>query len=369
MEEIFKLDYDVDQWLDELPTGSMSRAINNSLYGINARHKNAPLPMSKDNQGYTFFTRPQLRLVDENVSNSTQFHSMLTASDYSYQRYVRMMLDPRLGTDGFKSPLVDNTNAFIPILSNSIVSMSGMPNMRAPQYTSDSGNYGQQQTFTDGVPNFYEVFDMTVNFKNFKGNFLIYLFTMWILYQSNVFEGKFNPYMDFILNREIDYQTRIYRIITDETNRYVTNIMCTGAAFPVSVPVGDLFDFNSESPLNTNMKDIPITFRCIGFLFNEDIIKLEFNQVQAIFNPDIAAILKHDFTSDDDDLIYRRNPLKSYQIKGSNLIKIPQGIILSGETADTGSNSYFRLNHKMYPYINLATNELEWWADRKYFKL
>lgn len=357
----------VNQLLGNSTLGDISRALGDNLYGINAKSKNAPLPRVNNSQGYTFFTKPQLRLADENVSNVPSFHSMLTAEKISYQRYTRLTLDPRLHYlvgNQLSSPLVDPYQAFIPILTNTITSLSGWPQLRPPQYTSPTGLYGSQFSHTDGAPNFYEVFDMSATFRTVRGNFHNYLFTAWVLYQSLVFEGLMVPYADMIVNREIDYQTRIYRIVTDYTNRYVTDIACTGAAFPISVPVGDIFDFNIDSTLNNSNKDITIDFRSIGFLFNEDIIKLEFNQVQAIFNPNIAKILKHDFTSNDDDLIRREDPKSIHYIEGCDLVKVPYAA-LSVIRDDLYNNIHYGLNYNLYPYINLATNELEWWVHKR----
>ena len=71
---------------------------------------------------------------------------------------------------------------------------------------------------------------MDVTFKNTKGNPLLYFFYIWIKYQTLVFEGILNPYMDMIVENEIDYNTRIYRLVMDQQKRYVTYIAATGAS-------------------------------------------------------------------------------------------------------------------------------------------
>lgn len=351
----------IDQFLTNLPSGSLSRAIGDNLYGINARFKNSPLPLSKDNYGYTFFTRPMLNLTDMNVSNARRFFSLLTANTWSYQRYTRMMLDPRLAYSGFRSPFVDPHNAFIPLLSNSLVSLSGWPDLTIATHTTQAGLYSEQHVHTDGVPNEYEAFDLSATFRNTRGSPVLYLLLIWVYYQTYVYQGLMNPHMDLLVENEMDYTTRIYRLVTDQDNRYVTNIAATGASFPISVPVGTIFDLNVDKPYLDSITDLNYIFKSVGFMFNEDIIKLEFNQTQALFNNEIAKILAHDMTSNKIDDVRRESQTKLYKLDNGNLTKVPH--YLSSVTNQSLTNNlYQKLNYNMYPYINLETNELEWWV-------
>lgn len=366
MTKTVNLEASIDQILENLPTGSLSRAISDNLFGINARHKNSPLPRPRDSHGYTFMSRPQLNLSNANISNYRRFFSLLTDNEMSYPRYTRLMLDPRLSYRGYKSPLVNPKLAWIPILTNSITSISGWPDLAIPTHTTPSGLYSEQMSWTDGVPNHYEVFDLSVSFKNTRGNPLIYFLTIWVYYQSLVFEGILNPYLDMITENEIDYMTRIYRITTDSSNRFISNIAATGGSFPINIPIGPLFDFNTEKPYNESLQDINVNFRSIGFMFNEDIIKLEFNQTQAIFDPGMASLLSHDMTSKDLESIRRQDPTKYYFIEGVPYVKIPHALVAVDE-APLLNNVYNNINYNIVPYINLETNELEWWAPKDIF--
>lgn len=362
------IDQSIDQMMEQMPVGSLSKAIGNNLYGINFRQTGSAVPRTKDVYGFTFFTRPQLNLTRFNITNYRGFYNLLTDNEVSYQRYTRMMLDPRLGfRDVASSALVDNFNPFIPILTNNIVSLSGWPDLMAPTYTSHSGLYGQEHSFVDGVTNHFEAFDMDITFKNTKGNPLIYLFYVWLKYETLVFEGIMTPYLDMITENEIDYNTRIYRLVLDQQKRYITFIAATGASFPVSVPVGNLFDYNTDTPFNTRNNEINIRFRNIGFTAFEDILKLEFNKTTAIFNPDIRALLKYDTDSSvSDKQKLRDDAAVVYRVPGCNYVKIPF-LLATTMDLDITSNSFFSVNYRAYPYINLLTNELEWWVDEKRF--
>lgn len=361
----------LDSILESLPIGSVERAIYNNLYGINFRQTPAAVPRSKDQYGYTFFTRPQLNLSTLNISNYRGFYSLLTQNKTSYQRFTRTVLDPRLGSTGvndtspgIKCPFVDRGNPFISVLSNNIQSVSGWPDLTVPVYTSDTGLYGQEYSMVDGVTNHFEAYDLDVTFRNTRGNPLIYLFYIWIKYQTLVFEGILNPYLDMITENEVDYNTRIYRLVMDPQKRYVTQIACTGASFPMNVPTGNLFDYSTDAPYNTKNSEINIRFRCMGFLAFEDIIKMYFNQTTAIFNSDMRVLLKHDMAAKSNSAdVLREDASTAYTVPGCAYVKIPY---MLSKTADLDGleSGALTVNHKALPYINLYTSELEWWVKQ-----
>lgn len=358
----------IDQMLENMPIGSVSKAIGNNLYGINFRQTGNPVPRAKDMYGFTFFTRPQLNLTRMNVTNYRGFYNLLTNNNISYQAFTRLMLDPRLQhIDQMTCPFVDMNSPFISILTNNVQSLSGWPDLTVPTYTSEAGLYGEEHSMVDGVTNHYESFDLDVTFKNTKGNPLIYFFYIWIKYQSLVFEGILNPYIDMITENEIDYNTRIYRLVLDQQKRYVTYIGATGASFPTNVPTGSLFDFNVDTPFNTRNTEINIRFRSMGFIAFEDILKLEFNKTTAIFNAGMRKVLESDLGSGSDEFKARDDGTIVYKIAGSNYVKIPHYLAMSMDTS-VFSNNFFAVNHRAYPYINLITNELEWWVDERRFR-
>lgn len=358
----------VDQMLENMPIGSVSKAIGNNMYGINFRQTGNPVPRAKDMYGFTFFTRPQLNLTRLNVTNYRGFYNLLTDNNLSYQAFTRLMLDPRLQHNGQLScPFVDMNNPFIPILTNNVQSLSGWPDLIAPTYTSEAGQFGEEHSFVDGVTNHYESFDLDVTFKNTKGNPLIYFFYIWIKYQTLVFEGILNPYIDMITENEIDYNSRIYRLVLDQQKRYVSHIAATGASYPINVPTGSLFDFNVDTPFNTRNTEINIRFKSIGFIAFEDILKLEFNKTVAIFNAGMRKVLESDLGSGSDSFKAREDGTVVYRIAGSSYVKIPHMLAMSMDTS-IFSNNFFAVNHRAYPYINLITNELEWWVDERRFQ-
>ena len=136
--------------------------------------------------------------------------------------------------------------------------------------------------------------------------------------------------MDMIAANEIDYNTRIYRLVLDESKRFVTKIAATGASFPLNVPTGKFFDYSDENKYNLQTKDINIRFKCMGAMYNDDILIKEFNEVSAIFNSDVRNLLNN---------------------KSHSLAEIPNELL-----------KY--VNNRGYPIINKDTYELKWYISK-----
>ena len=118
----------------------LSKAVSNVFYGINMLGYRAPVPINKDQYGLTLFTKPRMRLTRDNLLVDRKL-SMLDVNDStSYASAVRAYLDPvshRFGD--FKSIGVDPKNCFIPLLTNTIETATGWPDIVIDTYNSPEG--------------------------------------------------------------------------------------------------------------------------------------------------------------------------------------------------------------------------------------
>lgn len=229
--------------------------------------------------------------------------------------------------------MVDENMAFIPILTNSIKSMSGWPDPVLNSYASKAGLRGEQWGVVDSHLDIYQSFDLDCTFENMKDEPLMLLFETWERYMANVFEGYFNPYIDFIVENEIDYNTRIYRLVLDETKTFVKKISACGAAYPVNLAYGKMFDYDKGSKYNTNSKDINIRFTCFGAMYNDDILVPEFNFAVCMFNPDLYLWAR-----------WGKAP--------KNHIELPINLV-------------HLFNFNGYPLIDQETMQLKWFVDTR----
>lgn len=352
--------------------GSLKQAITNNLYGINFSGVPGGIPFNEENVGLIFFVRPQLNLSSANVRNNRKIYPLLTTNAASMQAFVRATLDPRLAlgiieepiltqdltndspkgagnTSKAFTPLVDPENPFIPVLTNTVVSASGWPDIVQPTYTSENGVRKEQYSQADGVIDIFESYDVDVTFRNQVADPIIYMFYVWLVYQSSVVEGTMTPYLDFLKENELDYNTRIYRLVLDKSRRFVSKVFATGVSFPLTVPTSQFFDFNYNGDYYNAVKEFTIRFRCIGANFNDDILIDEFNRTVGIFNPGMRKL-----NNEIDKAILSAMGGSSEEAqleaaKASGLTKVPY------ELRDAA-------NFRMYPRINTETYELEWYA-------
>jgi len=280
-----KINLTLDEVFRNSPIGSTNRSIANTLYGINHRQVANMTPSNKEVFGLTFMTRPALNLTTQNVRADRRLIPMLTLEQAHYQRYIRCMLDPRLNyvDRSFECSLIDHDNAFIPLLSNQIQSLSGWPDASLDTFTSAKGVYNEQFSIVDSIIDIFWSYDMTATFRSVAGDPITAMIYSWLLYISNVYKGIMVPYMDMIALDEIDYQTRIYRLVLDRTKRRVVKLACTGVSVPIAINIGSSFNFEADKVYNQAYDTIEVTFRNSGARYNDPIIVEDFNDLVGIF--------------------------------------------------------------------------------------
>ena len=296
--------------------GTLSESATDAFRGINHRGVGNPVPYNTDNHGLTFFTRPRLNLSYDNVSMDRVLTPLLTSEPYTYQRAIRLLLDPVIaGSDFVRSaratsdsrrleagefdtgrsiplacPLIDTKSPFIALLTNNLISLNGWPDMNVATYTSKEGPMKETWSMVDDVAVYYQSFDLQASFRNIAGDPITLLFQTWLRYMSNVYVGTMLPYPDSMFENEIDYQTRIYRLVLDPSRQYVQKIAACGAAFPTAAPLGAAFNFAEDQPfVSDNAQQLSIPFRATGAIYNDPILIKEFNELVIFYNPNMRV--------------------------------------------------------------------------------
>jgi len=319
-----------------------------TIYGLNINARGSNVPLNTENVGYVFFTRPDLNLSYDNLQVDRMM-SMLLLSDQnsliqgqdSIQRIVRSYLDPTAQRDPTaKVPCrgVDPLNPFIPLLSNNAITLSGFPDFALGTFTSNPGLYRESYSYVDDVPYKYETYDLQLTCRNLDGDPITWLMLMWARYQGLVYEGRLMPYPENVLLNVVDYNTRIYRLVTDVSRTYVTRIMACGAAFPMTAPIGQFADYQeqgSDSPFTTVNNQLTFAFRAMGFTYYDHILIYDFNTTVSDANPAM------------------RDGIRDQGGASAPMVKLQQW------------EKTFFSGRASYPRINPASMELEWWVSRQ----
>jgi len=319
------------------------------LRGLNTATEHIQNAKSKYSTSYTFFTRPVLNLRDSNLIRSPGLHSLLDKRENSIHRYVRNMLDPRLhspiGTTdthlGFKgeksyscNTYVNESLAFIPILSNSLLKLGSFPEPSMDTRDSPQGLKKEQYSYTDSLYENNSIFELDATFENVTGDVVKYLFYIWLKYISYAKEGLVMPYPDYHVARRIDFMTRVFRINLAEDYMTIKNITVVPAMYPIS---GDFLkdsNYDSEKPGEWH-PEFSVKFKCMGVLSNEYRLLLIFNRTIAFLNDNIREHFFTEGVTHKDD-----NKLLKLHI-----------------------DEVSKYNFRTIPFIDINTNRLEHYTD------
>lgn len=307
------------------------RVLSDTLFGNNVVGKFSPIQANTENHGYTFFTKPDLNLSYDNLQIDRVMSNLLMEAPNGIQRALRSYLDPDAHRAGLTCDLVDPLNPFITLLGNNLVSMSGWEDFNLGTYTSEPGMYREVFSYVDDVPYMYGTFDLQCTFKNLTGDPITFMMLMWTRYQGLAREGRVMPYPDNVMYNTLDYNTRIYRLVTDVTKTYVTRLFACGASYPITTPLAQHADFDASgntSPFAGVADTITFVFKAIGFTYYDHILIYEFNELQEDFNPMMRDGKREQF-------MQKLNPWEK---------------------------EYF--NHRAYPRIDPASMELQWWVPK-----
>lgn len=240
--------------------------------------------------GHIFFTRPRLRLTYDNLIRKRAFTMMLEGDPNSVASIVRAYLDPVGHAKGtFKCPRVDSRNPFIPILSNNCIDASGWPDIPMDVYSAQAGIRGETYSMADGFPVDLGNSTITATFENVKNDFINYLFHVWTQYAMYSHMGVMMPYKDDWLFNRINYNTRIYRLVTDPTGTYILDMAMTGASIPINSNKAATYDYKrgSSETMNTALDESSIQFHSNGVYMFDPIVLKQFNEVMLMFCPQL----------------------------------------------------------------------------------
>ena len=378
--------------------GKLDGILAEAFYGFNSLQNGINLPHNKDMQGFVFFSRPRMNLSQYNAQKSRILSPLLTNDSNSLQRAVRTLLDPVAQNGGSRdhfshrrdkylknkgstfdiefsdkdpndtsnasvanvdSPWVDNKNVFMPILSNAIVSLTGWPDISMETYRKEG--IAAQITADDWVRD-YGDFDLQATFRNARGDVISTIFRSWIEYMGNVYSGAMAPYPDSLVENEIDYQTRIWRLVLDEKRKYVQKIASAVGCIPIGLGIGANFNLDKNRPYVEDLAEIPVPFRCVGYEYNDPILIREFNDFVLMFNTDLRWVQlawKE---------VYEANLSSSGSDARTNKVVIQTNSHANWDYIKLVDSEWDLFAFDTYFLIDEKTNELERWVERSVYE-
>lgn len=312
-------------------------SISKILGGVMPLGRNAYIPPLKESTGYVFIGRTQFNLSYNNLQVSRDLMALYTETNHiNMAHYIRCLHDPRFAKrpGNSDSKLIDPNCSWNPLLSNCISELSGWPDQIMDIWTSEPGRLKETFSIADGTHTQFGHFTLNATLKNIYGNALGLYLKSYISYIGLVHDGVVIPYGDILLRNERDYDMSIFRLVMDETNTYVVGIGYTVGFINVN-PNGTRLNFNEEEATIEDSQTISIAIECDGCHIDDPILFELFNATSGMLNDTLR--------------VGNLTPDSQYYVKCAN----------HSEASIYGQ--------KVYPWINTATAELQWWVDKEVY--
>lgn len=281
----------LEGFLNSPEVSSVSKALSNSMHGINI--SGTPIINNYESAYHelVFFVRPKFNMTSVNLQNDRRTANLLTKSNNTIGSYIRGVLDYRLSAKNKVDPaMLDNELPFISLFTNEIMTLSGWPDNIMPTYVTSAGKMGEQYLQADGQAEFHGKFDLQAKFKRVPGNIVSRVIDTWVLMMSLQNQSIVAPYFKDELDGVRNMDTRIYHLVLDSTRRLVTAIAATGISLPTVSSRGGMFDYNRNEKAVS--KEFDIKFECTGAYYDDPISIQEFNMTTARINTGIRKMLK-----------------------------------------------------------------------------
>lgn len=309
----------------------------NVLYGHSSIQMTTLPAVETDDMTFIFFTRPNLNLSELSISRDRRllpYGETKDANKNHLNKMIRGSLSPyEVDNNNLNSKLLNRETPFIPLLSNTILTMSGMPDEVLQTWDSPAGMEGEQWGHVNSSIKFKGAFEINCSFQSIIEDPVSKLFDVWTTYSSNVTYGKIIPHPFCIASRETDYFTGIFILVTN--NRYKIKHIAKTRGFPLANPKGEKFVYSKYETNSDKFKAFETRLKCYGMEYDDPAILMEFNELMMAFNGDIRSTLLGE---------------------GENIVEVP-----------TRFKPMFE--HIGYPLIDLRYNTLEYVIQKSKFEI
>jgi hypothetical protein len=297
------------------------RQLVDALRGHSTVQMNQLPALETNDLTFVFFTRPNLNLSDLSLSRSRRLVPYSNTEDETknaINKMIRGTLSPNeVDNNGLKSALLNHETPFIPLLSNTLLSISGFPDEVLKSWVSPAGMVGEQWGHVNSEIMFNGEVELSLSFQSIIEDPVYRMVDVWMTYSSMVRYGKIIPHPNCIASRETDYFTGIYVIVTN--SRYKIKHIAKTRGYPIAIPKGEKFSYNKYETKSDKFKTFDTRFKCFGMDYDDPAIMQEFNLVMMAFNGDIRSTM----LGESEDIVEVPTRFKTlFQNKGYPLIDL-----------------------------------------------
>lgn len=260
------------------------------------RFGTAAVQLNSEMVGLTFFTKPRLNMSTTSLRQDPQLAMMDTLDPTSLMFSIRCNLDTVFANQGAghnaasNSPWVNQTSPFNIPLGNLLVGISGFPDFNIEYETTEAGYFTEAMSLVRGSDRGRRNYDLSCTFRDIQGGYIMAYLYYWLHAMALQMEGAIVAYPDDRAANRLNYTCSIYRFILDPSMRTIVKWAKATGCYPVSVPLGDVFNFSPGDSFVHTSQQFTVPFRATNITYMDPRHLAAFNTlVQRYAGPTIAG--------------------------------------------------------------------------------
>lgn len=231
------------------------------------RFGSVAFPINAEKVGLTFFTKPRLNMTTVSLRQDPQLAMMDSMNPMDWMFGIRCNLDTVFARStpahqaAVNSPWFNDTSAFNIPLSNALIGQSGWPDFNLEYETTEAGYFSEDMTLARGSDRGRRTYDINCTFRDVQGGWVMSYIYYWLHAMALQMEGAIVAYPSDREANRLNYTCSIYRFVLDTSLRTITKWAKATGCFPVTIPIGEVFNFNPGDSYIHTSQSFSVTFK------------------------------------------------------------------------------------------------------------
>lgn len=260
-----------------------SQYVAETILSKHDRFGSAPVQINSEMVGLTFFTKPRLNMTTRSLRQDRILAMLDIMDPLSWMFSIRCNLDTVFAKSApakdiaANCPFFNDTSPFNIPLGNTIVGMGGWPDYSVEYETTKSGYYSEDMTLVRGSDQGRRTYDLSCTFRDIQGGYVMAYIYYWLRAMTLQMDGTIVAYPDDRDANRLNYTCSIYRFVMDPSMRTIVKWAKATGCYPVSIPLGDVFDFGPGDSFVHTSQQFTIPFKANNVTYMDPIHLSAFN--------------------------------------------------------------------------------------------
>ena len=244
-----------------------SLSVTQMLLSKHDRFGNSAVQLNSEMVGLTFFTKPRFNMTTQSLRQDPTLAMMDTLDPLSWMFSMRCNLDTVFARSAQARdaaslcPWFNSDSPFNVPMGNMLIGVSGWPDFGVEYETTESGYFSEDMALVRGSDWGRRTYDLSCTFRDIQGGYMMAYFYYWLIAMTLQMDGTIVAYPDDRDANRLNYTCSIYRFVLDPSMKTITKWAKATGCYPVSVPIGDVFNFGPGDSFIHTSQQFTIPFK------------------------------------------------------------------------------------------------------------